>query len=147
MKSNQTCGPLFLECVKEFVSDINLMKIFSAGHMTGQAEKIYLGACAAAMFRPNPEYQEWALVAALKIANIYKLEVSVFEREEMKNEIWIHAPTATREIAMLKDVDFNSPEWHTLRGRLCGVPEYNLDTEFHLRYGYNIPCDKPAVED
>ena len=125
-----TCGPLFLKCIESFVlpsdrvSSRDSLKIFSAGHMVGQAEKIYLGVCSAAMFRPSPEYRNWAIEAAIKISGIYGLEVSLFGREE------------------IKDLDVNSSKWHIWRAKLCGIPDYNIDAEFHLRKGYNEPCDK-----
>lgn len=143
MDNKTTCGPLFLRCLEEFADNQECeLRAFSAGHMVGQAEKIYLGACSAAMFRPSPSYREWAVIAAIKISAIYGLQVSVFEREEIKDEIWIHKKTLNWEISLLNGLDVNSPEWHSLRGRLCGIPEYDLDPNFHLREGYNLPCDK-----
>lgn len=88
------------------------------------------------------QYRSWALVAAVKISEIYGLEVSVFERDEIKDEIWIHTSTVTPQIYQLTILDVNSDDWHYLRDRLCGIPEYKIDPQFHLRKGYNQPCDK-----
>ncbi len=141
--SKPTCGPLFLKCLEEFAGDSTpLLMSFSAGHMVGQAEKIYLGACSAAMFRPSPEYREWLIVAAVKISIIYDLEVSCFDIDEIRDEVWLHSKTCKQELHRLMMLQVNSPNWHYIRGKLCGIPTDKIDTEFHLRKGYNQPCDK-----
>lgn len=142
-----TCGPLFAEALRSFVNlDSDRadkdVRLFVAGHMTGQAEKIYLGACTAAMFRPSPEYRGFALAALGKLSAIYGLEVSVFERPEIADEIWLHIPEALTEVGELSQLVINSPEWHAVRGRLCGIPENKIDPLFHERRGYREPCDR-----
>lgn len=138
-----TCGPLFEQAWKKATSMTDdPVLLFSAGHICGQAEKIYLGACSAAMFRPTPENNKFVLSLAVYLSSIYGLEVSVFERQEIRDEIWIHSPKITQGIALLRVLVHNSPEWHYFRGVWCGVPDNQIDHEFHLRKGYNQPCDR-----
>lgn len=147
LETKPTCGPLFAEALRFFASsDVSPDRthLFFAGHMTGQAEKIYLGACAAAMFRPSPEHRAFELLALAKLSAIYGLEVSVFERPEIADEIWLHHPSARGEVERLSQprLVVNSPEWHEVRGVLCGVPANDIDHRFHERRGYREPCDR-----
>lgn len=138
-----TCGPLFAEALRSFTNlDEGEVRCFCAGHMTGQAEKIYLGACAAAMFRPSPKYRSFALTALMRLSVIYGLQISVFERSEIADEIWLHTPEARDEVGQLSQLRVNSPEWHAVRGALCGVPANKIDHLFHERRGYREPCDR-----
>lgn len=145
-----TCGPLFAEALRLFtgldsdrgMADEERVRLFAVGFMTGQAEKIYLGACTAAMFRASPEYRLFALAALTNLSAIYGLEVSVFERPEIADEIWLHRPSARAELGQLSQLAVNSTEWHALRGKLCGVPDAEIDPLFHERRGYREPCDR-----
>jgi len=52
--SAPTCGTHYLKLLKVFTElDPERVRYFAAGFVCGQAEKIHLGACPAAMFRPN----------------------------------------------------------------------------------------------
>lgn len=145
--NKQTCGPLFLRCLEIFTKRTsNPVCLFSAGHLTGQAEKIYLGACSAAMARPSAEYRPWVLFVATTLSAVYGLEVSVFQRPEIEDEIWIHSKESVGSISNLNLLLVNSPEWHTLRGLLCGIPEASIDFSFHERGGYKEICDKAEGE-
>lgn len=144
-KNKPTCGPLFEEAWKKAVSMTDdPVSLFSAGHMCGQAEKIYLGSCKAAMFRPSTD-QGYAFVFnfALYLSQIYGLNVSTLDTvEESKNEIWLHSKDSSAIIEKLTTERVNSQLWHTIRGLLCGVPFDQIDPWFHLRKGYNQPCDR-----
>lgn len=143
----QTCGPKFSAALSYFARITqDPVQLFSAGHMTGQAEKVYLGACTAAMFRPSLEYSAWAFQAAVYLAGLYGLSVSTFGREDIADEIWIHRTNRTENVQNIQFEDFNSSAWHILRGMLCGVPIGEIDTEFHLRKGYAKPCDRLEEE-
>ncbi len=144
----ETCGPKFLSALSHFTAQTrDPVQLFSAGHMTGQAEKIYLGACAAAMFRPSTEYSAWALQAAVYLSGLYGLQVNVFARDEIKDEIWLHRAEHEGGIRSLQSEEYNSPAWHYLRGLLCGVPLGQIDPEFHLRSGFMEPCDKISKDE
>lgn len=139
-----TCGPLFSDCLCAF-TDLthNQVETFAAGHLSGQAEKIYLGACLAAMVRPSRLYRSWCLHVCTKLSAIYGLEVSVFERDEIADEIWIHKPEARPFLEELNALEVNSRLWHHIRGFLCGIPAAEIDTHFHTRQGYQEVCDQP----
>jgi hypothetical protein len=60
-----TCGELFRDAMQSHTDmSPEQIRVFAAGYVTGQAEKIYLGACAAAMFRPSPEHYDMLAVRA-----------------------------------------------------------------------------------
>lgn len=144
MLANQTCGPLFQKCLEQAVQfETDPTCLFACGHVTGQAEKIYLGACSAAMFRPSLEFRDSVLKACILCSSVYSLEVSVFEREEITDEIWLHTANVRDFLGWsMQNVEYNSPNWHWIRGTLCGIPETVIDTEFHLRKGFKETCDK-----
>lgn len=135
-----TCGSLFTQVFEEALklSDEPL-DWFSWGHLCGQAEKVYLGACPAMMVRPNdavpgdltPRLAMQARVTI--IANIYTL---VWTRLQTSRgiEYWLYQPRAQDLIDELMTTEENSPHWHTIRGILCGIPKKDIDTEFHKRY-------------
>lgn len=144
-----TCGALYLESLNQFCTNDEQRKAFAAGHVNGQAEKVYLGACIAAMFRPQPENHEWLLAIVEAIAGRYGLRVlclSYVDRGTLINEIWI----SRRDSIIVSEWDkypVNSPTWHSIRGRACGVPADEVDYVFHERRGYAEPCDglKPSA--
>lgn len=140
-----TCGPLFQECLTHFITKLSgdPLLLFAAGMATGQAEKIYLGACSAAMFRPSPENRAKMIAVAVYLSGKYGLEVSLFERTEIRDEIWLHTKESTHVLSQcLQEEEYNSPGWHYFRGLICGVPLDRIDPEFHLRKGFGEPCDK-----
>lgn len=154
VEEKTTCGPLFNQCLTQ-IHDAWLGSCFPtdssglivAGHALGQAEKIHLGACSAAMFRPStPILRGWILQVCAILSGVYSLEISVFEREEIADEIWIHTPESRHLISRLAHIEYNSQEWHTLRGKLCGVPPSQIDCEFHLRKGFGEPCDTVSAQ-
>lgn len=139
-----TCGPLFQKCLSYFTSHYSsdLILLFAAGMALGQAEKIYLGACQAAMFRPSKENHGKMLAVCVYLSGIYRLEVSVFNRPEIWNEVWLHTNKCGHLLYnTLQNEDVNSPIWHTVRGMLCGIPYNQIDLDFHLRRGYREDCD------
>lgn len=140
-----TCGPLFQKCLAYFTSHYSddLTLLYAAGMASGQAEKIYLGACQAAMFRPSKEHHGKMLAVCVYLSGVYGLEVSVFNRPEIWNEIWLHTDKCGHLLYnTLHNEDVDSPIWHTVRGMLCGVPFNQIDSDFHLRRGYREDCDK-----
>lgn len=140
-----TCGILFNKCLNHFTSMLSddPILLFASGMAVGQAEKIFLGACQAAMFRPSPENQAKMLSVCVYLSGVYGLEVSVFQREEIANEIWLHNGKCVDLLSRtLTTEEVNSPIWHTVRGVLCGVPFNQVDLDFHKRRGYREVCDE-----
>lgn len=115
-------------------------RAFACGYVAGQAEKIYLGVCGAAMFRPGREHLPWYFAEVSKIAKTYGLHTSLVQHKDSDTaEIWIHRKGLMMSDWMAKGL--NTPEYHTIRARLCGIPEADIDTQYHLRDGHNEPCD------
>jgi hypothetical protein len=132
-----TCGPLYKQALEAFTDrSPKQIRLFAAGFVVGQAEKIYLGACRAAMFRPSKEYQEMLWEHTTTAAALYGLAVMMLD-----DEIWIVKPEWAASIKSLKDFERNSMAWHKLRARMCGVPEEEIDDQFHLRPGAVERCD------
>ena len=111
---------------------------FGAGFMAGQAEKIYLGACKAAMFRIQPENRRDVARVISIIADAYSLRCL-----EVNGEFWFFRNSITE--AQIKDVyytfDENTAEWHLRRGYLVGIPANEIDLGYHKSTGFGEPCD------
>ena len=134
----QTCGPLYLDGLLKYAGDDpEKVRLFAAGFITGQAEKAALGASMAAMFRPSEIYRGMVQEVASDVACRYGLQYQM-----LGDEIWLYASGARMLMWTLKQVQSNSPEWHTIRGFLCGVPSHEIDVAFHRRKGYGEPYDR-----
>ena len=112
----------------------------SIGHMRGQAEKVFLGACMAFMIRPGPDWWGWALLAMEFTCEHYGLAhyVSAHEGELWGCQSWL---VQQRVHETLLGERKNSPAWHQLRGSLCGIPTAQLDLSYHQRDGYGRRCE------
>ena len=141
-----TCGPLYLDALNDFTGmDEKLIPVFAAGFVSGQCEKVYLGACAAAMFRPSKRWYGDLLAIAKRSVDRYGLRLNIF-RTSSGTEIWVYATRLVGErlMTLMHAIGSNeegSPDWHEIRGELCGVPASRIDLEFHERQGYGEPCD------
>lgn len=133
-----TCGPLFAEALAQWAgSEPEKIFLFAAGHVHGQAEKVYLGACAGAMFRPAPEYREQLRAVVCSAAALYGILVG-----DLGAEIWLlRDEEAANDLAFIAEQEENSRKWHLLRGALCGVPFDEIDPAFHERRGYGERCE------
>lgn len=58
-----------------------------------------------------------------------------------ENEIWIFRLQWADDVELLRVITELSPQWHAHRAMLCGVPESEVDYEFHLRSGHGKWCD------
>lgn len=139
-----TCGVLYKEMFDLYSQGkFELQRAFAAGFVTGQAEKVYLGVCPAAMFRPSEEHHPWFRPMIEDVANRYGL--SIFEliiEEYNRHEFWIYKREELRGLLeLVKSCEFNGPLYHRRRGILCGVPDREIDMNFHEREGYNERCD------
>ncbi len=141
MNSKPTCGVLYSRVRELAMADssgfeLDAMRLFTYGFVAGQAEKVYLGACKAAMFRVGERWREMFFYVMERILLVYDLSM-VFDG----NEIWIcrhqHAGLVNQMLAMQTD----SPLWHKARADLCGVPDDEVDVLFHLRQGAGQVCD------
>lgn len=144
--SKPTCGVLYLEGLEQFAGETaESFLAWTAGFVSGQAEKVYLGACKAAMFRPSDEHFEMVSQIAESVCRRYGLCMRRGVRGNPKkggNEIWIYRLENADRIGEWLRHEENSPKWHTLRAALCGIPANEIDFEFHNRAGYNEPCDR-----
>lgn len=138
----KSCGPLYQEALAAYTAyEPDNVRLFAAGFVHGQAEKVYLGACNAAMFRPSEE--RWAMVERLvaEAASRYRLKVVVIATDRGR-ELWLCRSEATVSVVEgMPTVPTNTARWHRVRGLLCGVPACEIDADFHSRDGHNDPCD------
>jgi len=140
----KTCGALFQQCIDHLLPiPMTPLQLFAAGMVYGQAEKVYLGACQASMFRPSAEHRAWHLELTRYICDLMDLRLVTALRFEISDEIWICRPGAERILReCLERDEVNSPAWHTFRGLMTGVPMDEVDMEFHRRRGFGLPCDR-----
>ena len=146
-QNTKTCGQLWSEVYRDYVTNEEQMRIFSAGFTLGQAEKVYLGACPACMSRPSNKEFDWKLKQTKDIADRYGLSVTVCPsgQDETANEIWVHRPDYDGVGQWLSHY-VNTPAWHVLRAQACGIPDMEVDYEFHKRTGYNKAHDTVQSE-
>ena len=126
----KTCGPLFVELFNQRTSYAPLA--FYAGFVAGQAEKVYLGACPAALIHPHGatrRYWDDVLNVVNQTAMVYDLGVTV-----LGEEIWIHREENAHLVAAVASMEVNSPAYHQHRAMLCGVPASEIDPTFHERF-------------
>lgn len=143
MSEQETCGPLYYRNRRMMVPDEDPEKIrvFALGMASGEAEKVHLRACPAAMFRPAAEDFDWLLEGVVLIGANYGLDVWPFLYEVadgvVVREVWMvsNDPWPQLLFQSMKAVKVNTPEWHRLRAVLCGIPEDRVDPEFHKRRG------------
>lgn len=117
-------------------------KAFSCGFAAGQAEKVFLGACKAAMFRPSAENFGWYFQEVKIIAEAFGLSVTLLNSHssETPYEIWIHKDV----IGEWLNHEVNSPMWHKSRAEVCGIPAEKVDVDYHLRNGYGQKCENKS---
>lgn len=140
MTTKRTCGPLHFESRAANIDETSRTEIraFAAGFATGLAEKVHLGACRAAMMRPDEEDFNWLWERVERVARIYGLllRINTYPDPGRSREIWLLRSHADLDdFRAMRAAVPNSPEWHALRGRLCGIPENEIDVRFHERRG------------
>lgn len=127
-----TGGPLFDQVIHKFCHD-GISLEFYAGFVAGHAEKIWMGAVSASMFRPPAVHTGFAITAVKAMCDVYGLHWMVLETKR-GDEIWMFRDLWVKdEIADLGTLEENSPLWHVYRARLTGVPASEIDTTFHER--------------
>ena len=110
------------------------------GHMRGQAEKVYLGACQAFMIRPAKDWGVWATLAMEYVCGHYGLTML---SSTTHGELWgCASPRIAAHVGhILKTEMPNGAWWHRRRGQLCGVKRQRIDTLYHEREGYGERCE------
>jgi hypothetical protein len=127
-----TCGPLFDAAVAQFCEQGPSLR-FYAGYITGHAEKIWMGAVPASMFRPPDKHADACRSIVARICEIYELNHTLVTTN-LGLEIWMFRDSwVAEDLSVLATLEENSPTWHEYRGRLTGVPEQEIDVKFHER--------------
>lgn len=135
--SKVTCGVLYKDGLEQYCRTRAEEDLFAAGFVSGQAEKVYLGACLAAMFRPSPERREAVQRIVADVCMRYGLTFQF-----LGDEVWIGRPGRLgNAIADIQRHPKDTPMHHRVRGIYCGVPPRELDDFFHERRGYLEQCD------
>ena len=128
---SETCGDLFREFHNGDDPDINFLQ----GFIYGQAEKIYLGVCPAAMF--HTDWQHVTVMAEV-IAKHFVLEARTLKYYDPvqgpRVEIWIINPFYIEMYNTLSYLEIGGTMWHTIRGLLCGIPVDRIDACYSERY-------------
>lgn len=137
---HKTCGDLYLEGLTEFTNDLKSYWAFAAGFVSGQAEKVYNGACLAAMFRPSAETYPALRDVLKKVCPRYQLFYT-----GSGQELWIFRSDREPEFGELfvrmLNTEENTATWHLLRAQLCGIPSQKIDYQYHARKNFNVKCD------
>lgn len=145
METEVTCGELHRQCRELFRDLKSYDDIFAAGVICGQAEKVYLGACSAAMFRPSVGRYQFCYEAVLRATNIYGLILATLPCHyagEPCVEVWIcRNEQASSAVHSLNGMKMNSEAWHATRAELTGIPAAEWDFEYHLRENHGMRCD------
>lgn len=141
MAGKTTCGPLYLAALEKYTGmSAVAVRTFTAGFVSGQAEKVYLGACLAAMFRPSGNRLPMVQEVVADVARRYGLIVQELETADGV-EVWLCRDEDAQTSICLLGMTPQGPDWHGARGRLCGVPEDEIDSAFHERDGAGQRCD------
>src|ERR1700721_1234405 len=115
MTDKPTCGPLYLEGLDKYTGgDPEKIRIYAAAFCAGQAEKVCLGACRAAMFRPSADRFTMLIAVVCDVAKRYGLTVYVRpaynpETKHAGREIWICRSKGLDDIEELENPKKNSP--------------------------------------
>jgi hypothetical protein len=133
----KTCGEFYREAISGLATEPEYWA-FEYGFVSGQAEKVYLGACTAAMFRPSDEKRKRLMRIVRTVCRRYGLAWTVVGEDE---EVWICRAVNVWRVRAMKRYEKNSPQWHEHRAEICGVPVPEIDLEFHERQGYGKKCD------
>ena len=103
------------------------------GYLTGLAEKVWLGACPAAMVHPSEYWYAEELKITQRVCAIYGLS---YEEYVEAGEIWFYKDQrAAMALQNIRAQPLNSPSWHACRAWLCGIPNDLVDIHYHEIYG------------
>jgi len=146
MSEEVACGVLYQQNLDKFVAGSKeRFSAFTAGYICGQAEKVHLGTCSAAMFRVGEEHWQHVVKLVTGIAKRFNLRLMMYvSHVSGVREIWLldGTPATLRFYRRMANVECDTPEYHLIRALLCGVSSHRVDLEYHQRPGYNEECDK-----
>lgn len=114
---------------------------FALGFISGQAEKVASRACPAFMIRPAPAWRAWTEQAMELVCGHYGLAVFALRTQ---GEFWGYVQgsiVVPVDLAHLVNATPNTPHWHLMRARLCGIPSDAVDITYHLRDGHGVRCE------
>lgn len=150
-KPRPTCGTLYAQALRQYAQfDPEKIRLFAPGFVLGQAEKVYSGACRAAMFRPGAEWHELIREACLSATTIYAGLAYAFCQRTGEHWLYRQEWSVLVEMVLAYNADAHLYRWsaakwqqyHTLRGRLCGIPESDIDPAYHVRADYRGVTDR-----
>lgn len=130
LKEDRTCRSYFDAALAEF--GMRCGHDFYVGLIVGHAEKISIGACMAAVFRPEPEWLPAVETKVVLTARVYGLAYDVITTNR-GTELWLFERRVASLVNRLNHIEEDSPIWHFFRGWLLGVPRNEIDLEFHTR--------------
>jgi hypothetical protein len=141
MTTKHRCGTLHARAMEHFCGrDEERIRLFTAGFITGQAEKIHLGACRAAMLRPALQHRELVRQILNYTCALYGLQ---WEFLDSCGEFWLfeddyraHVDMIDQMAQRINERELTAYEWHDYhleRGRLCGIPITQIDGRYHER--------------
>lgn len=137
MDKKYSCGYYYKQALAAYTGgNASYTRQFAAGFVFGQAEKVFLGACQGAIFRPSFEWHDMLLKITEHAAEMYGLVVRVYD-----SEIYIFRPEARPLFEALYETFVDSPQWHLIRAQLTGVPPRDVDIKFHEREGAKERAD------
>lgn len=150
--TKKTCGVYYKEGLDHYNTSVDAKIAFTSGFVSGQAEKVFLGACRAAMFRPSEKNHPMLLEIVKDVTKRYELyfsekEYSIWHPSlqvvERFREFWIYKDpqVAIALGSLFSGETANSEVWHYSRAILCGIPTTDIDLKFHNRKGFGEDCD------
>lgn len=106
----------------------------AAGFIVGQVEKVYLGACPAAMFAIPPRQHLLREFVGRDMARIY----GIFPVVNPGGDVWVFRNKETYRLLQATEVPGVSFEiTHVVRGFLCGIPANEVDPKW--KPGRSLP--------
>lgn len=139
-----SCTLLLENALRYMEKNVSPAKHVYCGFIIGQMEKVYLGACPAAMF--NIPLDDYGLRAFIRdVAPNYRLAVDGSDYElcshPTSREIWVwrqSRPEVGEKVKLAKQLmesenpaDRSEEAGHMLRGLLCGIPMNELDPHWN----------------
>lgn len=135
LAANLRCRTMFNHVLKS-VTDIGN---FYLGVIVGYAEKLRLGAFDAFMLRPDSSDLNMvlSLLESDQIAPYNICVRQVLARNEVPRvEIWVSLASfpLDERIDDWNNEPINSPKWHKKRGLLLGIPETQINENYHISH-------------
>jgi|SRR5579863_7273902 len=106
-------------------------KLFNTGFIYGLAEKVYVGACAAATTKAYPGDGSWTSDIVYNISNIFGLYIHVLPTYKSDGsllfvEFWMF------KYPMYMDLLIANPNDNVIRAELCGYNPEGIEPDFKI---------------